>query len=190
MGYTCHAAGGFDGSSFGRVGNFFFTLKKKIMSARQSCFYFPTAIVVGLFISYLLTFLCHQKISMFDNDLRPDQKIVYDQIVRRRLWYFIAGIVIGLFLSFLYLILFFRVAGLYHGMINFLLILLLTPMIVYSLLPKPVYILETRNITPAETRAWFNIYVCMKNAMMYGFFIGLIATLVIMGTVQVLIRST
>lgn len=151
-----------------------------------SIFYFPTAIVVGLLLSYLLTFLCHDKIRVYKNSLRTEQKVIYDRIVSRRRLYSVMGVIAGLFLSILYLVLFLRSTGLYQGVVNFLLIFLLTPMIVYSVLPKPVYMLET-STTPEQSKAWFDIYLCMKNAMIYGFFIGLVATLLLMGLVESLV---
>lgn len=150
-------------------------------------FYFPTAIVTGLLLSYISTLLCHKKINVYENDLLPAQQPLYDDIVYRRLYYFVIGVVLGLFLCILYLVLpgLGRSTTLYHRVVHCLLIFLLTPMIVYSLLPKPVYMLET-STTPQETQAWFRVYVCMKNAMIYGFCIGFLAALVIMGVIEAL----
>ena len=69
---------------------------------------------------------------------------------------------------------------LYHRVVNALIILLFTPMIVYMLVPKSIYMLQQTGTTVQESRDWFAIYVCMKNGTMYGFCIGFIAALLVL----------
>jgi len=136
-----------------------------------------TAVVVGLLFSYIGTIHCHMKIKKFTNKLDQSQLVLYQNVRKRRMWYFLIGILIALLGSILYFCL--SKDLIYNRIMTSLIILLLTPMIVYTLFPKSPYMLEQSNINTTETHDWFKVYVCMKNGMIYGFCIGFLITLVI-----------
>ena len=150
-------------------------------------FYIPTAIVVGLIASYIGTIHCHCKLSKLTQNLNPEQLQLYQNAKQRRLYYFITGIVIAIIATILFLCM--SSSILYYRIINALIILLLTPMIVYTLYPKSPYMLQQENINNKETHAWFNVYVCMKNGMIYGFCIGFIATIIVLAILQICIKN-
>lgn len=138
---------------------------------------FPIAIVVGLLFSYIGTIHCHVKIKKFTSKLDQGQLILYHNVRKRRMWYFLIGVLVALLGSILYFCL--SKDLLFSRIIYSLIILLLTPMIVYTLFPKSPYTLEQSNINTTETHDWFKVYVCMKNGMIYGFCIGFFITLII-----------
>jgi hypothetical protein len=145
-------------------------------------FYLPTAIVVGLLVSYLGTIHCHGYITKLTNSLNPSQLKVYQNARRRRLCYFVTGVVIAIIGAILYLCL--SSSPLYPRITNALIILLLTPMIVYTLFPKSPYMLQQTDINNQETQHWFTVYVCMKNGMVYGFCVGFIVALLVLVVLQ------
>jgi hypothetical protein len=151
-------------------------------------FYIPTAIVVGLICSYIGTLHCHLQIKNFTKTLEPLELSQYQNTRQRRLYYFITGFVIAIIGSILFLCL--HKSNMYHRISNALVILLLTPMIVYTLFPKSPYLLEQSTINNQETQDWFKIYVCMKNGMIYGFCVGFIAALIILAILQLVYKST
>uniref|UniRef100_A0A6C0K3L9 Uncharacterized protein n=1 Tax=viral metagenome TaxID=1070528 RepID=A0A6C0K3L9_9ZZZZ len=148
-------------------------------------FIFTTAIVVGLVASYLGTLHCHLNITKLTDSLNPSQLMVYRNARRRRLIYFIVGIILAIIGMILFLCL--SSSPLYPRIINALIILLLTPMIVYTLFPKSPYMLEQTDINNQETKHWFSVYVCMKNGMVYGFCVGFIVALLVLTVAQLLI---
>jgi hypothetical protein len=150
-------------------------------------FYIPTAIVVGLIGSYIGTIHCHCKLRKLTQNLNTAQLEFYKNARQRRLYYFITGIVIAIIGAILFLCL--SPSILYHRIMNALIILLLTPMIVYTLYPKSPYMLQQSNINNEETHNWFNVYVCMKNGTIYGFCVGFIAAFIVLAIIQILVRA-
>ena len=132
--------------------------------------YFQTSIVIGLFFSYLLTGLCHGKIRTLSDTLKGMNKVeTYQTIKNTRRRNFIIGILTAIISSILYWI-FTNEVDQYTKIINTLLILLLIPMVIYMIIPKKQYFLQTVQ-TNKEVQQWFDIYKCMQQKMIYGFFI-------------------
>lgn len=132
--------------------------------------YFQTSIVIGLFFSYLLTGLCHGKIRTLSETLKGMNKLdKYNEIKKSRRRNFMVGIIIAVISSILYWI-YTDETNQYSKIINTILILLLIPMVVYMLIPKKQYFLENVQ-TNKEVQQWFDIYKCMQQKMIYGFFI-------------------
>ena len=132
--------------------------------------YFQTSIVIGLFFSYLLTGFCHGKIRTLSETLKSMNKVeTYQKIKNIRRRNFIIGILTAIIGSILYWI-FTNEEDQYAKIINTLLILLLIPMVIYMIIPKKQYFLETVQ-TNKEVQQWFDIYKCMQQKMIYGFFI-------------------
>jgi len=132
--------------------------------------YFQTSIVIGLFFSYLLTGLCHGKIRALSDTLKGMNKVeTYQKIKNTRRRNFIIGILTAIIASILYWM-FTNEVDQYAKIINTLLILLLIPMVIYMIIPKKQYFLQTVQ-TNKEVQQWFDIYKCMQQKMIYGFFI-------------------
>lgn len=132
--------------------------------------YFQTSIVIGLFFSYLLTGLCHGRIRTLSETLKGMNKLdTYNEIKKSRRRNFMVGIIIAVISSILYWV-YTDETNQYSKIINTILILLLIPMVIYMLIPKKKYFLETIQ-SPKEVQQWFDIYKCMQQKMIYGFFI-------------------
>jgi hypothetical protein len=132
--------------------------------------YYPAAVSVGLIVAYVLTLGCHTHISKYRKDLSESQKATYQSIVSARAWCFISGILVALLLLGVYLT-YMKHTDKYRTAWNSALILLLTPLIVYLLLPKSKFMLLEAS-TAQETKDWFNVYLCMSRSMIYGFVVG------------------
>lgn len=142
-------------------------------------FYIPTAIVIGLFFSYVCTGFCHGRIRVLTETLRGMNQLGnYQEIRKGRRRNFIIGAILAIIGSLFYWI-YANEGNEYHKIINTLLFLLLIPMIIYMIIPKSKYFLETVT-TIKETREWFDIYKCMQRNMLYGFFISFFLSLLIL----------
>ena len=128
------------------------------------------ALVIGLFVSYITTFLCHGKVSRLVSSLPSDVVPTYRTIRAYRIAYFMMGIVVAVIVTGFY---HFHSEYEYKGWVSAILFLLI-PMVVYMIIPKSWYLLfESVNCKP-----WFDVYLCMKNAMIYGFLITFLCILV------------
>jgi cell division protein FtsW (lipid II flippase) len=134
-------------------------------------FYLPTAAVVGLFISNIMIIRCHYKITNYENKLNEEEKLHYEKIKNTRINYYILGSLLSIFIVFFYM---WKTGFHYHSIVNSLFILLLLPMIVYMVIPKKNYMLL---YSEHDAKEWFEIYLCMKNSMIYGFLFGFILSL-------------
>lgn len=142
-------------------------------------FYIPTAIVIGLFFSYVLTGFCHGRIKVLTETLKGMNQIEnYKEIKKTRQRYFIIGAIFAIICGIFYWI-YTNEENEYYKIINTLLLLLLIPMTIYMLIPKSKYFLETVTTTK-ETKEWFDIYKCMQQKMLYGFFIFFLISLLIL----------
>ena len=155
----------------------------------SNIFYLPTAIVAGLVASYLGTMHCHTRLTTLTNGLSPSHLEFYQQTRKRRLYYFLTGVVIAVLGAALY-VYYSHLTPLYHRIVHTLIILLLTPMIVYTLFPKAPYMLQQADISNEETRNWFSVYLCMKNGTLYGFCVGFVAALIVMATACAIIAGS
>lgn len=147
---------------------------------------FLISIIVGLFVSYISTLLCHSKISKYVSSLDQNLLKKYDNIKKQRLLIFILGLIISIIFAIIYY--FMSKESILNKILIVLIIILLLPMIIYMIIPKSSYLLEnvSREI---NTKEWFNVYLCMKNAMIYGFLIAFFATLIILYVIQLSIKK-
>ena len=132
--------------------------------------YYPAAVTVGLILAYALTLGCHPRIGRYYQELSEAEKTTYKSIVSTRAWCFTAGIVAALVLLGAYLA-YMRPTDTSRAVWNSALILLLTPLIVYLLIPKPRFML-LEGSTVQQTKDWFLVYLCMSRSMVYGFVLG------------------
>lgn len=134
-------------------------------------FYFPTAVAVGLFVSYLMVIRCHKKIRFYEDRLNPVEKSHYEKIRNDRITCYVSGFLLSLFAASFYL---YKEGVHYRSIVVSLVILLLFPMIIYMVIPKRRYMLL---YSEDDAKEWFEIYLCMKNSMIYGFLCGFLVAL-------------
>jgi len=144
----------------------------------MSALYFPAAVSVGLFAAYLMTGLCHDRIRRYEKDLDPTESDTYSKIRAYRLWCFVVGILFAVLTLFLYLVLI-RKKEVYHTAWDAILILLLVPMVIYLVIPKPRYML-LEDSSSVETKDWFRVYGCMTRGMIHGFLLGFFLSLLVL----------
>ena len=137
--------------------------------------YFPTAISVGLFCVYWNAMTCHSKIR----DLSLEGLTNYDSIRNLRSLYFGIGVGIAVLITILYWYIF-RSENSTHAIIDMILILLVVPILVYLVLPKFRYLLQSPDLTKTQTQKWFRVYLCMKNNFLYAFLFGFLLTVLIL----------
>ena len=101
---------------------------------------------------------------------------VYDNISKERSGLYLHGLIIGFILVF---VINYNYADAFdnkfHKTTFFILIILITAVIYYTLMPKSDYILNhvTNN---QESKAWLNTYLNMKNRYTMGFILGSLAS--------------
>lgn len=134
-------------------------------------FYFPTAVAVGLFVSYLMIMRCHRKIHLYEKRLTPEERSHYIKIRNYRISCYIFGLLLSLLMASFYL---WKQGINYRSVAISLVIVLFLPMIVYMIIPKRHYMLL---YSENDAKEWFEIYLCMKNSMIYGFLLGFFVSL-------------
>lgn len=141
------------------------------------------SINIGLVLSYLFTHYCHNKITDYSKDLTCELRKKYEAIRQERMTHFTVGVIIAVVIC----ILFYNMSSDEFSQLDkiniIMLILLLLPMIVYKVLPKSDYMLK-HSQSDDDYKDWFNIYLCMKNKSMYGFFCGFTISMVILNFVN------
>lgn len=137
------------------------------------------SINIGLLLSYMFTYYCHDKIKDYSKDLTDKLLTKYEAIRQERMMHFTVGVIIAVVIS----ILFYNMSSDEFSKLEkiniIMLILLLLPMIVYKVLPKSDYMMK-HSQSDEDYKDWFNIYLCMKNKSMYGFFSGFTISMVIL----------
>ena len=128
-------------------------------------------IAVGLFVSYLMVMRCHRKIRLYEDKLSPEERSHYKKIRNDRISCYISGLLLSLLVVFFYL---WKQGFHYRSVADSLVIVLLVPMIVYMVIPKRRYMLQ---YSEQDAKEWFEIYLCMKNSMIYGFLFGFFVSL-------------
>ena len=137
-------------------------------------------VAAGFFGSMLYVMLSHksQKSSFnrFLETLTPEQKIIYNKIIRERTTIYIYGLVLGLLAGFTYI----SYIPLRNtiGICTFVVIILGFLYLFYSLHPKTDYMLNHLT-TSEQNTAWLEIYREMKNRSHVGFILGAVAFILI-----------
>jgi len=102
--------------------------------------------------------------------------VTYDKISKERSGLYLHGLIIGFIIVFLVNYKYGDTFdNKFHKTTLFILIILITAVIYYSLMPKSDYILNhvTNN---QESKAWLNTYLNMKNRYTMGFILGSLAS--------------
>lgn len=147
-----------------------------------------TSILLGLIVSYIATIRCHTDLKEMNSITASDTKIenFYKEIKIQRRNNFIIGVIIGIIFALLSLLN--KKPSQKERVVNFGIILLLTPMIVYILLPNKKYFLEAPlyniNITSNQSIQWFQIYKCMQNSMVIGFIVTFLISYIVLFSIS------
>jgi len=141
------------------------------------------SINMGLLLSYVFTYYCHNQIITYTKDLSSELLIKYENIKKERMIHLGIGLTLAILISLIF----------YHNSpeinpiekINIIILLiLLLPMIVYKVLPKSDYMLK-HSQTDQDYKDWFDIYLCMKNKSIYGFFTGFVGTMIVLNLTNI-----
>ena len=148
---------------------------------------FRISVLSGLVICYIATFFCHKDLKALSKSLQDntDLEHYYNEIKEQRIRNCIIGCIVGVFFSFF--VLFFKISW-KDKLINAGIILLLTPMIIYNLLPNKKYFLEASlyniELTNENVVQWFQIYKCMQKSMIIGFIGGFFLTYLLLIAIE------
>jgi amino acid transporter len=134
---------------------------------------------IGLLLSYLFTYYCHDQINIYKNELPEQLLSKYENIKNERMNHLIIGILIALFICFVFYFKSSHEFSRFQKINIMILILLLLPIVVYKILPKSDYMLKHSH-PEKDYKEWFDIYSCMKNKSIYGFFCGFSVSIIIL----------
>lgn len=135
------------------------------------------AVNIGLVVSYLSTYVCHNKVVEYQKDLDDELQMRYNNIKRERQLHFSIGIFFALLIAFIYVNKYPEL-DIYSKIIRVAFIVLLFPMVVYKIIPKTDYML-LHSQTEQDFKDWFDVYLCMKNQNIYGFLAGFTVSAII-----------
>ena len=136
------------------------------------------SVSIGLICSHVFTYLCHDNIKLYEKDLTDDLLLKYKYIRNERMSHFNLGLLMALIISVIYNIKNTELS-LYSKIIHTSFIILLTPLVIYKILPKTDYMLQYSQ-NPEQIKDWFNIYLCMQNKYIYGFLCGFTISIIIL----------
>jgi len=141
------------------------------------------SINIGLLISYIFTYYCHNQINAYKNDLSEELLLKYENIRKERMTHLGLGVLIAILISFAF---YFKTQEMskFQKINIIILLLLLLPMIVYKLLPKSDYMLK-HSQKDQDYKDWFNVYLCMKNKSVYGFLCGFAVSMMILSLMDI-----
>jgi len=141
------------------------------------------SINIGLLISYIFTYYCHNQINAYKNDLSGELLSKYENIRKERMTHLGLGVLIAILISAVF---YFKTQEMskFQKINIIILLLLLLPMIVYKLLPKSDYMLK-HSQTDQDYKDWFNVYLCMKNKSVYGFLCGFAVSMMILSLMDI-----
>jgi len=142
------------------------------------------SINIGLLISYLFTYYCHDQITTYTNDLSDELLSKYKNIKKERIIHLIVGVLIAIVISVMFYFKAPEKTSNFEKINIVILLLLLLPMVVYKLLPKSDYMLK-HSQSDQDYKDWFNIYLCMKNKSVYGFLCGFSVSMIILSLMNV-----
>jgi hypothetical protein len=138
---------------------------------------------MGLLLSYVFTYYCHNQIITYTKDLSSELLIKYENIKKERMNHLGIGLILAILISLVFYYNSPEINPIEKINIIVLLILLL-PMIVYKILPKSDYMLK-HSQTDQDYKDWFDIYLCMKNKSIYGFFTGFTMTMMVLSLTNI-----
>jgi len=141
------------------------------------------SINIGLLVSYLFTYYCHNQITTYRDELTGDLATKYEAIRKERMHHFGIGIFIALVVSAAF---YFKSKDMpkFEKLNIVAFLVLFIPMIVYRLMPKSDYMLKHEQ-PQKDYNDWFDIYLCMKNKSMYGFLSGFTVSMIILSIMDI-----
>jgi hypothetical protein len=142
------------------------------------------SINIGLLISYVFTYYCHNQIYDYEKDLSEELLSKYENIRKERMNHLGIGIFIAVLISSVFYYKTPPEISQFQKINIIALLLLLLPMVVYKLLPKSDYMLK-HSQSEQDYKDWFNIYLCMKNKSVYGFLCGFGVSILILSLMDI-----
>lgn len=112
--------------------------------------------------------------EIFKKHLSNEAIIAYDNIVRERSKLYVQGLLIGLFLTII-ISFNYEPDNKFHKTTFFMLVILMTGVIYYTLMPKSDYMLDHVKSND-ESKAWLEIYKNMKSKYTLGFILASLAS--------------
>ena len=108
------------------------------------------SINIGILISYIFTYFCHDKIIDYSKDLSHELRKKYEKIRKERMTHFLIGVILSIAVGVAYYYFSEKATSMFQKINIILLIVLLLQMIVYNLLEK----WSTKSVTRALLLLW------------------------------------
>jgi hypothetical protein len=127
--------------------------------------------------SFYTSISSKEESEILKKSLSGELATIYDNICKERSLLYIHGLILGFIIVFLINYKYSsEFDNKFHKTTFFILIILITAVIYYTLMPKSDYILNhvTNN---QESKAWLNTYLNMKNRYTIGFILGSLASI-------------
>jgi len=131
-----------------------------------------TALLVSNIV-IMITCKYNQSFKDFNNSLNKSQLSIYNKIINERLSVYIHGIILGLLLGVLFVIVMNKLKR-YNRICLFVLVVLLTSMVYYKLMPKSDYMIKHLT-SPNQIDKWLKIYTTIKFRGTISILISIIA---------------
>lgn len=112
---------------------------------------------------------------IFSKKLSPELDDIHSRIVIERRNLYFQGILLGLLFSYV-LLKIYKTFNTFHRVSFVLAVTTLTSVVYYFLMPKSDYMLNHLK-TPAENKAWLEMYTYMKQRYFLGFLFGSLAAI-------------
>lgn len=123
------------------------------------------------------TFSCMTVSEEQHNRLRqkfsPELDATYTKIVKERRNLYFQGLILGLILAY-FCLRFIKPVNMFHRMMFFFAVSLLTAVVYYSVMPKSDYMLNHLK-TAEENKAWLEMYKTMQQRYFIGIVLGLLS---------------
>jgi len=136
--------------------------------------YITCGIALAFIVAAIFTCIGGKKYpEQFKDTLDPNQKEIYDQIVKDRMKIYIIATIVGAILGLLYILLQRNKQSTMQLICIAVLIFFVTQIVIYMVYPKSAYMLDyiTNN---EQSRAWLKVYNEMMKQYFIGFVLGLI----------------
>ena len=115
--------------------------------------------------------------SIYKQNLPPESIDIYEKIVNERATLYLEGLLLGFI--FVFFINYFYSSNFnnnFHKITFFILVILLTGVVFYTLMPKSNYMLNYVS-SNSESKAWLEMYKTMKYRYNIGFILGSLASI-------------
>ncbi len=126
--------------------------------------------------SFYTSISSKEESNKLKKQINPELVDIYDNIAKERSQLYVHGLILGFIIVFLINYKYeSEFDNKFHKVTFYILIILISAVLYYSLMPKSDYLLNhiTNN---KESRAWLDVYLNMKNKYTMGFILGALAS--------------